>query len=114
MHSRSDNIEIMIGDKTDEIIKEIFQSLLTRYQTSLETSMKGSYFVYDSIDGMYYKCNKISLNRGVSYIDSPDWIKNKKVTIDPKSSHDMCFQYLVTVILNYKNIKNNPERISKI
>ena len=59
MHSKSDNIEIMIGDKTDEIVKEIFQSLLTRYQTSLETSMKGSYFVYDSIDGMYYVINVI-------------------------------------------------------
>ena len=43
MHSR-DNIDIMINDKTDEVIEELFQSLLPRYQTGLKTSMKGSDF----------------------------------------------------------------------
>ena len=33
MHSKSDNIETMINDKTDEVIKEIFESHLFRYQT---------------------------------------------------------------------------------
>ena len=28
MHSKSDNIETMINDKTDEVIKEIFESHL--------------------------------------------------------------------------------------
>ena len=31
MHLRSDKIEIMINNKADEIIKELFQSLLSRY-----------------------------------------------------------------------------------
>ena len=26
----------------------------------------------------------------------------------------MCFQYSLTVALNYQNIKNHPERVSKI
>ena len=43
MHSR-DNIDIMINDKTDEVIEELFQSLLPRYQTGLKTSLKGSDF----------------------------------------------------------------------
>ena len=38
MHSKSDNIEIMINDKADEVIEELFQSLLSRYQIELETS----------------------------------------------------------------------------
>ena len=42
MHSKSDNIEIMISDKADEVIEEHFQSLLSRNQVGLETSMKGS------------------------------------------------------------------------
>ena len=41
MHLKSDKIEIMINGKADEII-ELFQSLLSRYRTGLETSMKGS------------------------------------------------------------------------
>ena len=49
MHSESDNIEIMINDKTDEIIEKFFESLLTRYQTGLETSMRGSDFIIKSL-----------------------------------------------------------------
>ena len=41
-------------------------------------------------------------------------MKNKKATINPKNNDDKCFQYAVTVALNYEQIKNNPERISKI
>ena len=32
----------------------------------------------DYIQLFYYKCHKINQNCGVSYVDSPDWIKNKK------------------------------------
>ena len=32
MHSKSDNIEIMINDETDNVVEELFQSLLSRYQ----------------------------------------------------------------------------------
>ena len=63
---------------------------------------------------MYYDLNEISLSRGGSYIDSPEWLKNQKATINPKNGDDKCFQYALTVALNYQNIKNNPERISKI
>lgn len=65
MHSKRDNIEIMIVNKTDGIINELFESFLTRYQLGLERSMKGSDFVFDSIDGMHYKCNKISLDLAI-------------------------------------------------
>ena len=57
---------------------------------------------------------KINLNRGGSYIDYPKWLKNKKVTTNIKNNDDKCFQYAVTVALNYQNIKSNPERIPNI
>ena len=41
-----------------------------------ETSIKGSDFVFDSIDGMYCECHRINLNREGSYVDYPDWIEN--------------------------------------
>ena len=35
-HSKGDNIEIMVNDKADEVIKEIFDSLQNRYQNNFE------------------------------------------------------------------------------
>ena len=114
LHSKSDNLEIMMGSQTEEIIEELFESLLQRYQEGLEESMKGSEFIFDSINSFYYKRHTISLNRGGSYIDSPEWLKNKKATINPKINDDKYFQYALTVALNYPNIKNNLERLTKI
>ena len=44
MHSKSDNIEVMIYDNTNEVIEKNFELLLSRYQIGLETSMKDSDF----------------------------------------------------------------------
>ena len=63
---------------------------------------------------MYYKLNKVSLRRGGSYIDSPKWLKNKKATIIRKNKDDKCFQYALNVALNHEQIKDHPERMSKI
>ena len=54
MHSKSDNIEIMINDEAAAVIKELFDSLKNTYQSNLE-SMKGSEFLYHYVQ-MYYKC----------------------------------------------------------
>ena len=63
---------------------------------------------------MHYNLHKISLNTGGSNIDFPKWLKHKKATINLKNNNDKCFQYVVTVALNYKQIKKNPQRISYI
>ena len=49
-----------MGSKTDEFIKELFESLLQRYQEGLEESMKGSEFILDGVDVLYYNFDKIS------------------------------------------------------
>ena len=67
-----------MGSETDEIIEGPFESLLERYQERLEESMKGSEFIFDIVDILYYDLNKVSLSRGGSYIDSPEWLKNNK------------------------------------
>ena len=53
--------------------------------------MRGSEFVFDSIDLLYYNLHEMSLNRGGSYIDSPKWLKNKKATINSKNNDDKRF-----------------------
>ena len=50
--------------------------------------MRWNDFVFKSVGLLNYKLHKISFNRGGSYIDSPDWIKNKKATINPKNKDD--------------------------
>ena len=64
MHCKSDNTEILIGNKTNEIFQDIFNSIFQRYKKELEKSMKGSEFVLDIADSLYYKLHKISLQRG--------------------------------------------------
>ena len=111
MHTKSNNVEIMAGSETDEIIKDLFESFLQKQQEGLEESMRGSEFSCDSFDALYYNLNKV---KGGSYIDSIKWLKNKKPTINPKTKDGKCFQYPLTVALNYEQIKDHPERISKI
>ena len=55
--------------------------------------MGGSDFIFDSFQRLYCECHKINFKRGGSYIEFPDWIKNKKATINPKNEDDKCFQY---------------------
>ena len=50
MHTKSDDIEIMIGNETNEIIEKLFDCLLQRYQKVLEDSMRGGEFIFDGVD----------------------------------------------------------------
>ena len=105
MHSKSDNPKVIINDEADEVMKELLESLKKRYQNNLEL-MKGSAFAFDYVHLWYYKCHKINLNCGGSYIYSPDWIKSKEATINPINKKDKkCFQYAVTIALNHEEIK---------
>ena len=72
MRTKSNNVEIMMGIEADEIIEDLFASLLQRYQEGLEESMRESEFMFDTVDALYYNLNKVSLSRGGSYIDSPE------------------------------------------
>ena len=113
MHTKSNNVETMKGSETNEIIEELFKSFLQRYQEGLQESVRGSELLFDSVDVLYYDLNKISLSRDRSFIDSPEWLKNKKATINPKNNDDKCFQHALTVALNNEQIKKDPQRISK-
>ena len=115
MHFNSDSIEFMIGSETDEIVEVLFESLLKKYQEGLEGKMRQSEFIFDGVDLLYYKLHRRSLNIGGSYIDSPEWLKNKKAAINPiNKKYDNFFQYAITVALNYEETVKNLERIAKI
>ena len=44
----------MINDKADEVKEELLQSLFSRYKIGLETSVKGSDFIFDCVQLLYY------------------------------------------------------------
>ena len=84
MHSKSDDIETMVYDKADEVIKEGFESLFNkynRYSIGLQKSVRGSYFIFHCDNLLHCKCHIINLKYGELYIDFRDWIK--KVTLSP-------------------------------
>ena len=78
MHSNSDNLKFNSYNVENEVVDELFEPLCSRYQENLETSMRGNYFIFDSVQLMYYNFYKVNFRRGGSYIDSPDWRKIKK------------------------------------
>ena len=115
MHSKSDNIEIMMGSETDEIVEELFELNLFPKDIRRIRRINGRKWIYFyGIDILYYNLNKISLVRGGTYIDTPKCIKNEKVTINFKNNDDKCFQYAITAALNFQQIRSYPERISNI
>ena len=66
IYTKSRNIEIMDGT-----IKDFPKSLLQHYQKNLEQSLRGSEFIFDRVDLLYYHLQKVGLKRGGSHIDSP-------------------------------------------
>ena len=114
MHPKSNNMKFTVYNNANEVVNKLFKSLLSRYQDNLETSMTGSNFIFDSVQLMYYKFRKVNFRYSGSYIDSPVWIKKKKKTINSKNKDDKCFQYAVTVAINYGEIESHPERVSNI
>ena len=55
MHQKIDNMEIMINDKVDEVIEELFESL-----HNLEKLIKGTQFLFIYVHLLYYKCHNMS------------------------------------------------------
>ena len=83
IYTWSNNVSIMQGIDTTDIIKELFKSFLHDYQENLKT-IKESDFVFESVDLLDYKLHRVRLNRGGSYIKSPKWLENKKSSNKPK------------------------------
>ena len=116
IYMHSDNSKVYIGSESNMVVDDLLKSFLDDYQFSLRTKMKKSNLTYDRVIAFYYKLHKISTNSsGGSYTDSPDWIKNKKATINPKNKNNGKYrQYSISVALNHEQIDNHLERISTI
>ena len=45
----------MVNDKPDEVTEKLFKLLLNRYQVGLETSIRGSDFIFDCTHLLHYQ-----------------------------------------------------------
>ena len=91
MHSKSNNIKFKSYNDANKVVDQLLESLRSRYQGNLEASMRESDFLFNSVHLMYYRCHKVNFKRGNSCIDTPDWMKKKKGTINLKNKDDKCF-----------------------
>ena len=90
-------------------MKELFKSFLSRYQIGLVGVSNRIRLLID-VDLLYFRCHKINLNCCGSYIDSPEWIKTEKVTINFIKKHDnKRFHYAATAALNPKDTGKYPK-----
>ena len=114
MYTRSFCEEIMSGSETEEIMEKLIKSLLQKYQDNLQNKMKGSDFIFNGVNYLFYDLNRITISKGGSYIESPKWLKDKKCTINQKNIDNKRFQYATTLALNFNNVDKHHQRISKI
>ena len=83
MYTRSTPEEIIIGCETEEVAENLIMQLLQKYQDNMKgNKMKGSDFIFNGINYLYYDLNRITISKGGSYIESPKWFKDKKCTIN--------------------------------
>ena len=111
---KSKNVLYLPSDHSEDILEQLINSLLKYYEDKLLICRTDSSYVYESVEGLSIHFHNIDLNRGSSYMPSPDSLKNKGATINPQNTKDnYCFMYAVTIALNHKEIGKNPDRISK-
>ena len=109
---KSDNEEIRSVNETDDSIKGFLNSFLNNYQQEEIILKNGSGFVFESVELLSYHVHKARLKRGKPYIKAPEWVINKRATINPNNKGNKCFRDSITVVLNHQNIESHPERIS--
>ena len=66
IHSKSDNVRFTSYNDAYEVVDELFNSLNSRYQDNLEKSIRGSWFIFDSVQLLYYKCDRLNFRYGGS------------------------------------------------
>ena len=108
---RNSNDKRTLQIKSSANINEIFDQLIKKHH-DLTESLKNVDLIPEGIESITYNFTKIIITD--TFIESPEWIKNKKCAINPQNKDNKRFQYSVTIALNHQKIKNNPERISKI
>lgn len=110
---KTENVIFLPSDKAEDILDMLIASFYDLYRDKVRQCGVGSGCAYESVEGLCIHFHKIDLNRGSSDIRSPNWLKKKNATINPKDTNDpYCFIYSIVIALNHQELVTNPERIS--
>ena len=77
MDSTSGNIKFALHNDPNDVVDELFQPLRSSYLGNLETWIRGSDFIFDSVQLMYEKSHKVSFICAGSYLDEKEKDNNK-------------------------------------
>ena len=67
IYTKSEPVEIFMGSYTEDVIDVLFNTLLQRFQHAQKTSHdRGSEFIPDSVELLYYHCQRIDITRAES------------------------------------------------
>ena len=89
--TKSENIKCLPSSNTDDMLNKLLASLYEKCQEDIILCHTSSSFIYETVEELNIHFNKIDLQPGASYIPTPNWIKNKKATINPKNTKDVYF-----------------------
>ena len=110
---KSKNIVSHPSDKSEDILYQLYDSLLKYFNDKLMICRTDSSYVFESIEVFDKYFHKIDLTRGSSYIPSPTWLQFRKAIVNPKYKNDnYCFAYAITIAIYHNEIGKNLNRIS--
>ncbi len=106
---QSKNVNCYPEDSTEKL-EIIYADLKKRHEQIMEN---GSEWTLDEIEFAEFHINKYNPLYGgsSSYVDLPDWIKNKKACINVRNTDNCCFKY--SILCKEFDIQKDAQRISK-
>ena len=109
-HVKSNNITCTPTDNTDDILNQLYASLLHYYEEKIVICRTDSSYVFHNIEGFSMHIDKTDLRRGSSFIPSPKWLQSKKASINPKNMDDnYCFAYATAIAIYHKELGSHIE-----
>ena len=64
MYARSICEEFMVGSETEEVTEKLIMSILQKHQDNLQNRMKGSDFIFNGVNYLFYDFNRITIIKG--------------------------------------------------
>ena len=96
-------------------LDEIANEMIAHMKGQIENSaLLNSRFVFDEVLFTNVNFHQLNLMRGSSYLPLPNWLACKNAIINKKNEDQECFKWAVIATSRWKEINNNPERISKL
>jgi len=96
----------LINITSKNLISDFVNITFKDWENYLELSNGASDSVLDSIDEVKISTSKSKAIAGKSYIELPDWIKNKKCCVNIKNTDDKCFKWALLAALHYDTLKS--------